>query len=245
MSGTLKPGSRLPTESELCESYDVSRTVIREAVARLRSEGLLVSYQGRGMFVVERLPTQKFEINEDSLKTLPETICLLELRLSIEVESAGLCALRCTPKEAREIRILMEGIDAHNIDPSSIEVHYDFEFHLAIAKATHNPFFYRFLKFLEPIIVPRFRLSVLVTKELRTAYYDRIHTEHEAIVAAIEMNDPVTARESMRVHLTNSLERLRALSQATGIGSEAVSDDPQHEQLLNSILEETFFQRSN
>ena len=240
MSGTLEPGSRLPTESELCENYDVSRTVIREAVARLRSDGLLVSYQGRGMFVVERLPNQKFEIDENQLNTLPETISLLELRLSVEVESAGLCATECTPAEARDIRALMEGIDAHSIDPSSIGVHYDFHFHLAISKATHNPFFFRFLKFLEPIIVPRFRLSVLVTKDLRTAYYDRIHAEHEAIVRAIENRDPVAARDSMRVHLTNSLERLRALSQASGIASDSVSGDPRQERLLDSILEDTF-----
>ena len=102
MDGTLEPGARLPTEAALCDQYEVSRTVIREAVARLRSEGLLLSHQGRGMFVANQMPSQKFEIDENSLNTLPETISLLELRLSVEVEAAGLCAERRNISEAKE-----------------------------------------------------------------------------------------------------------------------------------------------
>lgn len=236
--GALEPGSRLPTEAELCEQYEVSRTVVREAVARLRSDGLLVSYQGRGMFVSDRMPTQKFEIDEAALNTLPETISLLELRLSVEVEAAGLCAQRRTPREATEIRRLMEQVDARQSDPSTVEIHYDYVFHLSIAQATGNPFFLSFLKFLEPIIVPRFRLSALVSQNLKDLYYDRIHAEHDAIVVAIENQDAVTARQAMRTHLINSLDRLRALSQASGISTGVDLEDPHARRLLAEILTE-------
>ena len=91
-SGRLGLGTRLLTEAELCAEYEVSRTVVREAVARLRSEGLVIPEQGRGMFVSESPASRNFSIPEDALKTLPETIALLELRLSVEVEAAGLCA---------------------------------------------------------------------------------------------------------------------------------------------------------
>ncbi|TIU75812.1 MAG: FadR family transcriptional regulator, partial [Mesorhizobium sp.] len=86
--------AQLPTEAELCAEYDVSRTVVREAVARLRSEGMVVPQRGRGMFVSETPVPRNFSIPDEALRTLPETIALLELRLSVEVESAGLCAER-------------------------------------------------------------------------------------------------------------------------------------------------------
>lgn len=218
-SGALKPGGQLPTEAELCTRYDVSRTVVREAVARLRSEGLVIPQQGRGMFVSDGPALRNFSISPEALKTLPETLALLELRLSVEVESAGLCAERRTAQEAQSIRALMEKFDAQHEDPASIHIHYDYDFHLAIAKATRNEYIVAFLSYLRPIIVPRFQLGAVVLPEVKDVYYERIHAEHVAIVEAIERQDGRGARRAMREHLCNSLERLRALALATGVGT--------------------------
>lgn len=220
-AGELLPGAQLPTEAELCAEYEVSRTVIREAVARLRSEGLVVPQQGRGIFVSETPLPRNFSIPDEALKTLPETIALLELRLSVEVEAAGLCAERRTDEEAQEIRALMEQIDAQRGDPNSVQIHYDYDFHLAIAKAARNEFIYGFLAFLRPMIVPRFQLGYVIVPEMKEAYYARIHAEHTAIVSAIERQDGNGARQAMRSHLHNSLERIRALAQASGIAAAA------------------------
>lgn len=216
-SGRLQPGAQLATEAELCAEYDVSRTVVREAVARLRSEGLVIPQQGRGMFVSEAPVPRNFSIPDEALATLPETIALLELRLSVEVEAAGLCAERRTDAEAGAIRALMEQVDAQHGDPASVQIHYDYDFHLAIAKATRNEFIHGFLDYLRPIIVPRYRLGHVVASELREAYYARIHAEHRRIVDAIERQDGRAARQAMRKHLRNSLERVRALARASGI----------------------------
>lgn len=216
-SGRLAPGTRLPTEAELCAEHGVSRTVVREAVARLRSEGLVIPEQGRGMFVSEAPPPRAFSIPEEALKTLPETVALLELRLSVEVEAAGLCAERRTDAEAAAIRDVMERIDARHDDPGAVHIHYDYDFHLAVAEAAHNPFILGFLGYLRPIIVPRFRLGHVVLPELKEAYYARIHAEHAAIVGAIERRDGRAARRAMRRHLANSLERVRALASASGV----------------------------
>lgn len=218
-SGRLGPGTRLPTEAELCAEYGVSRTVVREAVARLRSEGLVIPEQGRGMFVSEAPAPRTFSIPEEALKTLPETIALLELRLSVEVEAAGLCAERRTDAEAAAVRALMEQIDARHDDPDAVHIHYDYDFHLAVAEAAHNPFILGFLGYLRPIIVPRFRLGHVVVPDLKGAYYARIHAEHAAIVDAIERRDGRGARRVMRRHLANSLERVRALASASGVGT--------------------------
>lgn len=218
-SGALQPGTQLPTEAELCSAYDVSRTVVREAVARLRSEGLVIPHQGRGMFVSDTPAPRNFSIPDEALKTLPETIALLELRLSVEVEAAGLCAERRTAAEAEAIRVIMERIDAQHVDPGSVQIHYDYDFHLAIAKAARNEFIHGFLVYLQPMIVPRLQLGYVVAPELKDTYYDRIHKEHRAIVDAIDRQDGGAARRAMRKHLHNSLERVRALAEASGVAA--------------------------
>ncbi|RWA60530.1 MAG: FadR family transcriptional regulator [Mesorhizobium sp.] len=216
-SGRLLPGAQLPTEAELCAEYDVSRTVVREAVARLRSEGMVVPQQGRGMFVSETPAPRSFSIPDEALRTLPETIALLELRLSVEVESAGLCAERRSDAEAGAIRAVMEQVDAQQADPAVVQIHYDYDFHLAIAKAARNEFIHGFLAYLRPMIVPRFQLGYVVEPELKDSYYARIHNEHKAIVDAIERQDGRAARQAMRKHLHNSLGRVRALARASGV----------------------------
>ncbi len=218
-SGRLRPGARLPTEAELCAQYDVSRTVVREAVARLRSDGMVVPQQGRGMFVSDTPKPRIFSIPDDALKTLPETISLLELRLSVEVETAGLSAERRTAADAAAIRALMEQVDARHSDPAKTQIHYDYDFHLAIAKAARNEYMLGFLSYLRPIIVPRYQLDYVVQPDRKESYYARIHTEHRSIVDAIEKQDATAARRAMRRHLSNSLDRVRALAEASGVGA--------------------------
>lgn len=234
-SGELAPGARIPTETELGDSYEVSRTVIREAIASLRSDALLISQQGRGVFVSDTLPPRRFEIAEDVLGTLPETLSLLELRLAVETESAGLCAERRTDREAAAIRHLMEGIDAGSWDPDTVSLHYDYDFHLAIAAAARNPFIERFLLFLQPTIVPRFELGHIVAREFKTDYYEAIHREHDAIVTAIERSDAQAARHAMRQHLHNSLDRLRDLAETAGI--EKILPSERTTSLIDTLLD--------
>lgn len=235
-SGGLRPGAQLPTEVELCKEYDVSRTVVREAVARLRSDGMVIPQQGRGMFVSEAPSPRTFSISDEALRSLPETIALLELRLSVEVEAAGLCAERRTETEAASIRRLMEQTDARHDDPSATQIHYDYDFHLTVAKATRNELMHGFLVYLRPLIVPRFQLGHIVGPDLKEAYYARIHAEHETIVGAIERKDGPGARKAMRAHLANSLERMRALALAAGIDK---SDAPRRHAIEALLTELT------
>ena len=145
VNGTLKPGAQIQTEVELCRQYEVSRTVVREAISRLRSEGLLVAMQGLGVFVSDPGGARRFEVDWDSIRTLPDTISLLELRLAIEVESAGLCAQRRTGADARSIRQAMERANDQVKSIERTDLHYDFDFHLAIAKGAKNPHFHALL----------------------------------------------------------------------------------------------------
>lgn len=215
LSGQLAPGVQLPTEAELCDTHEVSRTVIREAVAQLRSEGLVIPRQGKGVFVND-VPPAAFSVADPDLRALPQTIALLELRLAVEVESAGLAAQRRTDAEAAAIRAEMERIDAEQADPSLVRVHYDYDFHLLIARASRNAQIAGFLSWLRSVIGPRLALGTIVQPGQTAGYYDRIHGEHLAIVAAIESRNSDAARAAMREHLENSLTRLRVLASTTG-----------------------------
>lgn len=207
----LKPGDRIPTEAELCDMYGVSRTVIREAIISLRSEGHLIARQGIGVFVAEA-NVSRFEVDWNAVRTLPKTIMLMELRMAIETEAAGLCALRRTKADAVDIRRRMEKIDAEQQDPKLTNVWYDHQFHLAIAKASKNPHIYQMLKIMTPAVMPRIKLGAIVDDASKDSYYRMIHTEHERIVVAIEKRNDVLARERMRAHIAAAIERMRKLT---------------------------------
>src|ERR1700730_13147258 len=85
--GKLEPGHRLPTEQEMVESFGVSRTVVREAIAALRSDGLVLTRQGVGAFVAADAQSRPFRIDPGALKSLQDVLRIMELRMSIEIET--------------------------------------------------------------------------------------------------------------------------------------------------------------
>src|SRR6186713_1689209 len=102
LSGKLAPGSRLPTEQEMIAATGVSRTVVREAVAALRSEGLVVTRQGVGAFVADTAQ-RPFRLEVDGLRSAREAMQVMELRMGVEIEAAGLAAERADAAERRRI----------------------------------------------------------------------------------------------------------------------------------------------
>lgn len=207
----LKPGDRIPTEAELGAKYGVSRTVIREAIISLRSEGHLVARQGIGVFVAEARAS-RFEVDANAVRTLPKTIMLMELRMAVETEAAGLCALRRTKADAVDIRRRMEKVDSERREVKQTDVWYDSQFHLAIAKASKNPNIYQLLRIVAPVVMPRIKLVAIIDDASKEPYFRMIHTEHERIVEAIENKDDAAARTHMRAHIAASIERMRKLT---------------------------------
>lgn len=215
-SGNLQPGARLPTEQEMMSAMGVSRTVVREAVAALRAEGLIVTRQGVGAFVAAGVLRRPFRIDPEGLRSLAEVLNVMELRLGVEVESAGLAAERASPPQLRAIGDALKAIDrAIERDESAIDE--DYALHMAIAEATGNGHFVRFLEYLGRYIIPRQSVRVEPGRVSgQRAYLEKIQGEHRAIVAAIRGRDAAGAREAMRRHLTSGRERYRKLAAAEG-----------------------------
>lgn len=211
-SGRLAPGARLPTEQALTRAARVSRTVVREAVAALRAEGLVVTRQGVGAFVSAEPQRAPFRIEPERMQTLEDILGVMELRLGVEIESAGLAAERANKAQLRGILNALEAIEAASAAGRSA-VDEDLEFHRAIAQATGNPEFARFLQFIGGHLIPRRTVSGLTERMGgNRAYLALIQEEHRRICQAIESRDAKAAREAMRRHLTRSLERYRKLA---------------------------------
>jgi len=212
--GRLAPGARLPTEQELTATMGVSRTVVREAVAALRADGLVVTRRGSGAYVAANPTASPFRIAAPRLGTIDAILDVMELRLAVEVEAAALAAERATRRQVATIRTALRSID-RALRQGDGAVAEDFAFHCAIAEATGNGQFSRFLAFLGSHV--SVRLSVDTPTE-RRAYLERIQHEHGRIVAGISDEDPAEARRAMREHLTRSLERYRNLARRSDHG---------------------------
>jgi GntR family transcriptional regulator, transcriptional repressor for pyruvate dehydrogenase complex len=182
-SGKIPPGSRLPTEQELIAATGVSRTVVREAVAALRANGLVVTRQGVGAFVPENA-RRPLRIDVDPLSPL-------ELRTGIEIEAAGLAADRGSASQIRRIVECFDSVGAA-LKRGEDAIAQDFALHCSIADATGNPQFRRFLEHLGRVIIPRqtIRGGPGIAKR---AYSETFQREHRAIVQAIR-NGPSCKR---------------------------------------------------
>lgn len=206
--GKMVRGDRLPTENVLAENYGVSRTVVREALSQLQAAGLVETYQGRGSFVLAKPGPGHFTIDAGDLRTHEDILEILEFRMGIEVETAGLAASRRTPKQLENIRAELEKFKVSGSRPSGA-VDADFRFHLSIAVASHNRYYQDLLTSLGPtmITMPRTRLSNRDEDEMSN-HFSLVVTEHSNIFQAIERQDPEAARAALRVHLSNSRARL-------------------------------------
>ena len=180
-SGRIAPGERLPTEQELTAALGVSRTVVREAVAVLRAEGLVETRQGVGAFVVRNIQRRPFRIDPDGLHSIAEVVEVMELRTGVEVEAAGIAAERANAASRRNMAKSLAAIDAA-VARGDAAIDEDFAFHQAIAESTGNPHFMRFLEFLGRFLIPRqsVRVGLKTTKDLRS-YLQHIQAEHCAI----------------------------------------------------------------
>ena len=208
-SGKLAPGARLPTEQEMIVAFQVSRTVVREAVAALRAEGLVATRQGVGAFVADDSQPRPFSLAPGGLGSIEEVLDLMELRTGVETEAAGLAAERATRRDIRALDAALKTID-EALERGDLAIAEDFALHLTIAQAAANGHFLRFLEFLGRYIIPR--QSVRMAAPDSRSYLMTIQAEHRDIVAAIVSHSVAEARTAMRRHLTKSRQRYARLA---------------------------------
>lgn len=210
--GEFPVGARLPSEAQLAAAQGVSRTVVREAIAALRADGLVQPRQGAGVFVLEGREAEG-GFRDVAAGRISSVIEVLELRIAVEVEAAGLAAQRRSPLQQERIIESHRALSALVAAGGATE-EADFDLHLAVSEATNNGRFREFMAMLGPDIIPRRALGPTQAHEAPPGYLSQIEREHLEIVEAILQGDRAAAQSAMRRHLEGSLARYTALLQA-------------------------------
>lgn len=210
LSGSLRPGDKLPSEAGLTQQYDVSRTVVREAIASLRADGLVEARHGVGVFVRSNQMQTGLPFHSIEPSRISSIIEMLELRAGIEVEAAGLAAVRRSPAQEEAIWERYDDINRliANGQPTTAA---DFAFHLALADAANNPRFREFLEMLGRHMIPRTMLEDSGVEPAPAEYLKQLQAEHKQIADAISARDEDAARRAVRDHLKRGQDRYRKL----------------------------------
>lgn len=209
-AGVFRAGDRLPSENELTRLHSVSRTVVREAIAALRADGLVEARKGAGVFALDLSNRPSRPFDDLATQRISSVIELLELRTACETEAAALAATR---RSARQLETILE---AHAqvsdcLSRGAPTQDADFALHLAIAEGTQNRRFPEFLQLIRSGIIPRGELQGAPPGSRPQDYNRHLQEEHGRIVDAILEGDAEAARNRMRAHLQGSLERYKLL----------------------------------
>jgi GntR family transcriptional regulator, transcriptional repressor for pyruvate dehydrogenase complex len=204
-AGRYPVGSRLPSEVVLAKQLGVSRPVLRQALGRLRAEGLVTARQGAGNFVHRRNESRRLDFGP--LQNMPDVQRCLEFRCGLESEAARHAAIVHDDEAIRSIALALDAMErAVAGGGSSIES--DFEFHLSIARAARNRFFVTTLEALRPHVEFGINLSRSFSTRPVHERLKSILAEHREIYAAIRDGDAALAQRAVAQHLEAGIAHL-------------------------------------
>ena len=203
--GAIAVGEKLPPEKLITEEHGVSRTVVREAISQLQCLGLVETRHGIGTFVVGQIAAQPQQTD----RTLGDVLAVIELRMAVEVDAAGLAASRRSEAHLARMAAALATLDKADVSRAEA-VEADYDFHQQIALATDNRYFVDINEHLGTELIPRTRLNSAALGNTEPSEYNaRLRHEHQAIYQTIANGDPAGAKAAMHTHLSNIRERLR------------------------------------
>ncbi|MBY0524379.1 MAG: FadR family transcriptional regulator [Gemmataceae bacterium] len=208
LSGELAPGDQLPSEREISARMGVSRSVVREALGRLASLGLVRSQHGSGTRV-EAPNTRQVTLGYQRLLTRPDFRMeqMAEVRLPLETTIAALAATHRTDEHLKRLEKSQKVLGNPR---RSLEAHAtaDMKFHAILADATGNPLF-------RTVLAPIQQLLIESRRHTLGRYGSEIAFAHHAkILAAVRAGDARAARKAMREHIDANFKHLRATDRA-------------------------------
>jgi DNA-binding FadR family transcriptional regulator len=207
VSGALPIDSKLPSEYQMVEIFDVSRPVVREALARLQADGIVISKHGSGSYV-HRRPGPAFAQLAPPGDIAGLMRCI-ELRIALEGEAAALAARRRTTSALGDIEKSLAALDLA-ISKSEVGVEADLKFHISIATASQNELFVQSLESLSNYTFQGMQLARSLSLRRSKERLNLVQREHLQIYEAIKEEDTELARQLMRTHIENA--RIRVLT---------------------------------
>ena len=212
-SGALKPGDKLPSETEMSLSFNVARTVVREAISLLKFDGVVDSLRGVGAFVANREDRTSFRISPACFEKRREIIKLLQLRTSVQSGAAALAAELRTGAQMEVIEtVLQELLDANDKGPeAALEERVEAELRLyqLIAEASENEYFCDVVNMIE-MNIQNYLRSAFLKNVAACEFEPNVILEHKAVVAAIRDQAPEAARAATRKRFSNASDSLAA-----------------------------------
>lgn len=203
--GRFASGDRLPTEHILAQTFGVSRSVVREAIAQLRNEGMVETRQGVGAFVTDPQRRATIRVEQARLADPVSLRNFFQLRLPLEIEAARLAARHRTPADVAALDAALDGmVQARDWLDEGVKA--DLAFHRALAAATQNEFYAIFLGYIAEKTSTSINTSF--PREMGAEIVKVTIGEHAAIHGAVVAGDAARAGEAMRQHLINSAARL-------------------------------------
>lgn len=199
IDGTLKKGDKLPSERELAEHLQVSRTSIREALRALQVIGLVECRQGEGNFIKQSFENNLFEpLSIMFMLQKSDTSEIIELRKIIEIETASIAAKKVTEEELNSMKFLIDVLKGSEDEEERVKA--DKKFHYTIAHASKNFLIVSILNAVSSLIdsfIKDARKKILADKE----NVDVLVKQHKDIYMALKERDPAKASEAMEKHL--------------------------------------------
>ena len=206
VDGGIPVGARLPSEGELCKSFGASRPIIREVLARLRAQGIVESRKGSGSYVIRRIGATTPMPEE--VASMAEIEACYDFRIALEGECAHMAALNREQADIEQLTSIFDSFCAALLDDKRGGINDDFRFHLKVAEATHNPFFVNAFQSIRSRVHMAIDISRRLTATPRDRRRETLIREHRSVLDAIVAGDAAKARREMRLHVTNSKNRV-------------------------------------
>lgn len=218
VTGMISAGAKLPSENELAKQFEVSRPVLREALDKLRDDGLISSVRGSGNYVLNALGARvdgvpSDEADRDALQRIGDLLAGIELRMIVEPQAAYLAAKRRGPSDIESMRAALDRFD-QAMRQDAILHHHDYAFHEAIATATCNARIVQTLKSLEYDVTRSVNLMRFLVQFQPFIRNEAVRDEHEEIFRHIEAGAATKAKRAMRNHIEHA--RIRMMSNRPG-----------------------------
>lgn len=204
LTGEFAAGERLPTGAELARGFGVSMSVIREAMSRLKHDGLIESIQGVGAFVSKQGRALAFRLDGEA-GSRPDLGRIFELRQAVEGEAARLAAVRRTDDHLRRLRAALSEME-HAVLNGADGAAADARFHRLVAEATDNPLFSDMYAFLSAHI--GMAIETARAHSAHRGMWREAHDEHLRIFEALEAGCANQARQAILEHIHNAATRL-------------------------------------
>jgi DNA-binding FadR family transcriptional regulator len=205
VAGEFKEGDKLPTELALAERHAASRPTIREALARLRADGITSTRQGSGTFVTSRPDPALPRFT--ALESLSDVQRCFDFRIVVESGAAALAATMASEADLARVVRCFGQLDQVIAD-QAVGAGEDFDFHLAVARASGNQFFISAIASMQAQVLVSINLMRNLSLIKSVERQKLVQVEHEAILAALQRRDAQAAGQAMRSHLENARNRL-------------------------------------